>query len=83
MAQTYRAADWAALVLGIVMVLIGLVLGAGGAWLLWLGGSFYYLPSGIVLIVSGVLLARRRVDAQPVLMWTIPAFSGTPAQHSG
>lgn len=43
MAQTYRAADWAALVLGIVMVLIGLVLGAGGAWLLWLGGSFYYL----------------------------------------
>jgi quinoprotein glucose dehydrogenase len=62
MAQTYRAADWAAFTLGGIMVLIGLVLGAGGAWLLWLGGSFYYLPSGIVLIVSGLLLARRRVE---------------------
>ncbi|MCS3758686.1 membrane-bound PQQ-dependent dehydrogenase, glucose/quinate/shikimate family [Bradyrhizobium centrosematis] len=44
------------------MILIGLVLGAGGAWLLWLGGSFYYLPSGIILIIAGILLARRRVE---------------------
>ncbi|MET4216571.1 quinoprotein glucose dehydrogenase [Bradyrhizobium sp. LB14.3] len=62
MAQTYRAADWAAFILGTVMILIGLVLGAGGAWLLWLGGSFYYFPSGIILIVSGILLTRRRVE---------------------
>ncbi|WP_283812587.1 membrane-bound PQQ-dependent dehydrogenase, glucose/quinate/shikimate family [Bradyrhizobium aeschynomenes] len=51
-----------ALLLGIVMILIGIVLGIGGAWLIALGGSFYYLPSGIALILSGYLLARRRAE---------------------
>jgi quinoprotein glucose dehydrogenase len=51
---------WLLLLLGAVLALIGLVLAIGGAWLLALGGSFYYLPAGIGLIVSGVLIARRR-----------------------
>ena len=50
----------AALILGIVFGLIGLVLTGGGAWLLISGGSPYYLVTGIALIVAGVLLARGR-----------------------
>ena len=51
---------WAAVPLGIVIALIGLVLAGGGAWLALLGGSLYYLIAGIALIVSGVLLVLRR-----------------------
>eukprot|EP01035_Chromulina_nebulosa_P048998 gene48998-66521_t len=39
-------------VLAIVLVLTGLVLGIGGAYLASLGGSIYYLVAGIALIVS-------------------------------
>ncbi|MQT13800.1 membrane-bound PQQ-dependent dehydrogenase, glucose/quinate/shikimate family [Segnochrobactrum spirostomi] len=55
-----KGGDWAAIILGIVIVLIGLALVIGGAWLLWLGGSAYYLLAGLGLLVSGYLLARRR-----------------------
>jgi quinoprotein glucose dehydrogenase len=48
------------LVLGALIALIGLVLIIGGAWLGLLGGSLYYLLTGIAMTVSGVLLARRR-----------------------
>lgn len=56
----FTGGDWAAVILGIVVALIGLVLAVGGAWLLWLGGSAYYLLAGLGLLVSGSLLARRR-----------------------
>jgi hypothetical protein len=46
---------------GIVYGLIGLVLGAGGAWLVYLGGSVYYVLAGIgFLVTGGLLIARRR-----------------------
>jgi quinoprotein glucose dehydrogenase len=54
------AGGWYSLVLGVVIVLIGLVIGAGGLWLVSLGGSAYYLLAGLGLIVSGVLLVLRR-----------------------
>jgi quinoprotein glucose dehydrogenase len=53
---------WAAPMLGAAMIVIGLVLAVGGAWLISLGGSFYYLPAGLGLIISGFLLASRRVE---------------------
>src|SRR3954447_13706688 len=62
MSHSYRAADWAALILGGLMTVFGLILAGGGTWLLFLGGSFYYLSAGIALIVSGCLLIRRRVE---------------------
>jgi len=62
MMRTRTAADWAALVLGIVILLIGVVLAIGGAWLVSLGGSLYYLAAGIGLAVSGLLLANRRAE---------------------
>ncbi len=55
-----RRAPLAPLVLGGVIALIGVVLTIGGAWLAALGGSFYYLLTGLAMIVSGLLLIRRR-----------------------
>ena len=45
------------------MLIIGIVLAIGGGWLIALGGSLYYLPVGIGLIVSGYLLWQRRIEA--------------------
>ncbi|CAN5412946.1 membrane-bound PQQ-dependent dehydrogenase, glucose/quinate/shikimate family [soil metagenome] len=53
--------SWSAVILGIVIALIGVVLGAGGAWLVVLGGSPYYLLAGIGMLISGVLLIRQRM----------------------
>jgi quinoprotein glucose dehydrogenase len=51
----------AALALGLVIALIGLVLTAGGVWLAAIGGSVYYLVTGIAMLASGLLLMRGRL----------------------
>jgi quinoprotein glucose dehydrogenase len=43
-----------------LLILIGLYLLVGGVWLAALGGSWYYLITGLVVIASGVLLWMRR-----------------------
>ncbi|XAH25005.1 membrane-bound PQQ-dependent dehydrogenase, glucose/quinate/shikimate family [Xylophilus sp. GW821-FHT01B05] len=48
---------------GIVFVLLGLALAAGGAWLAALGGSWYYLLAGLGALASGVLLLKERARA--------------------
>jgi len=53
-------ARWALIALAAVFILVGLPLAVGGVWLLALGGSFYYLPAGLALIISGGLLALGR-----------------------
>ncbi len=45
-------------VLAAVFVILGLVLTVGGAWLLALGGSPYYLLAGLGLMASGAMLWR-------------------------
>ncbi|AKM07690.1 membrane-bound PQQ-dependent dehydrogenase, glucose/quinate/shikimate family [Pelagerythrobacter marensis] len=52
---------WAAIVLGLLLALLGLALFAGGAWLAALGGSIYYLLAGLVVGISGILIARGRI----------------------
>lgn len=52
---------WALLILALLMGAVGLVIAAGGAWLLTLGGSFYYLPAGLVLVAVAVLLWHGRM----------------------
>jgi quinate dehydrogenase (quinone) len=47
-------------VLGAGVVLAGLCFAGGGGWLAWLGGSWYFLLAGIALVVSGVLILRRK-----------------------
>jgi quinoprotein glucose dehydrogenase len=55
------AATWLARILGAVLVLIGVVLIVGGAWLVALHGSPYYLLAGLGLIASGALMILRRI----------------------
>ncbi len=43
---------WAARLIGVVLGLVGLWLAGGGAWLLRLGGSAYYLLAGLGCLVS-------------------------------
>ena len=64
MARIERGAGVGAIlvrVLAVLFLLIGLTLTTGGAWLLSLGGSFYYLLAGLGLIASGVMLWRLRL----------------------
>ncbi|MXV07591.1 membrane-bound PQQ-dependent dehydrogenase, glucose/quinate/shikimate family [Xanthomonas sp. LMG 9002] len=58
--QTQRRGGWPLRLLGGACALIGVVLAAGGAWLLALGGSWYYLVAGLGLAISGVQLWRAR-----------------------
>ena len=46
-----------------IIAIIGLVLTGGGGWLLSLGGSPYYLVTGIAFLVTAVLLFRRSAAA--------------------
>jgi quinate dehydrogenase (quinone) len=48
------------ILLGAVIVLAGLFFAIGGARLVMLGGSWYFLLAGIGLIASGLLIIRRR-----------------------
>ncbi|WP_082483549.1 membrane-bound PQQ-dependent dehydrogenase, glucose/quinate/shikimate family [Rubellimicrobium mesophilum] len=52
---------WLVQALGVILALIGLVLAVGGAWLVALGGSWYYLLAGLGLILSGALLLMLRM----------------------
>ena len=44
--------------IGGLMVLLGLILVAGGGWLAVLGGSWYYLVAGFAWVAGGLLLLR-------------------------
>lgn len=44
--------------LGFVLIFVGVLLTAGGGWLATLGGSLYYLPTGLACLVSGILICR-------------------------
>jgi len=46
----------------IVLGLIGLAVAGGGAWLISLGGSFYYLIAGLAYVVAAFLLLRGRAS---------------------
>src|SRR5947209_2433695 len=50
-----------AMILALIFALIGIVLGVGGAWLIALGGSPYYLIAGVLLLASAWFLFRGRV----------------------
>ena len=53
--------SWAATILAFFMALIGIELALGGAWLLILGGSPYYLIAGLALLASGWFLLKGRL----------------------
>lgn len=47
--------------LSLALLLTGGWMAAGGAWLAALGGSFHYLPAGIVTLLVAVLVWRGRI----------------------
>ncbi len=55
------------------LALVGAVLAAGGAWLVALGGSPYYVLAGIGCIVSAVLLWKRRSAGAGVYAFVLAA----------
>lgn len=65
-----RVRSVTAWILGLLLVLIGLALGLAGLWLVRLGGSWYYVPAGTALLLTGVLLLLRR----PAALWTYAAL---------
>ncbi|TFY95170.1 membrane-bound PQQ-dependent dehydrogenase, glucose/quinate/shikimate family [Pseudomonas nabeulensis] len=60
-ATQFRNRPWFVFALGLVLLLAGLPLLAGGLWLIGLGGSWYYALIGAVLALSGILMARARL----------------------
>ena len=48
----------------VIFILLGLALAGGGAWLVSLGGSWYYVVAGIGMLVAGALVWRGRRTAQ-------------------
>lgn len=56
--------------LAVVLLIIGIVVGSAGAWLIALGGSPYYVVGGIAVTVSGYWLWR----ANPRAGWLYAAF---------
>lgn len=65
---------WLLWLFGIIVALVGLAYAIGGAWLALLGGSWYYLPAGMALIVAGVLYTRRRTSG---IAWLGAVFIAT------
>ena len=49
--------------MAVVFALLALLLGIGGGWLLWLGGSAYYLLMAVGLLVVALLLLWRQAAA--------------------
>lgn len=58
--RTRSGFEWYVVFIGIVVLAIGLVLAAGGVWLISLGGSWYYAITGVLLVVSGASLTKKR-----------------------
>jgi len=58
--KRYGPAPRAPWIFAVILLLLGLVLTAGGAQLLWLAGSPYYLVTGILMILAAGLLWRAR-----------------------
>ena len=56
--------------LGVIIALLGLALAAGGVKLVSLGGSWYFLVGGLVMTVSGLLIARFKTTGA----WLFAAF---------
>ena len=52
---------WWTMFVGALLAVLGLLIGAGGAWLIALGGSWYYLPAGLALLIAGGLLLKGKV----------------------
>lgn len=58
----------------LILLLLGIILAAGGGWLVALGGNWYYVLAGIGLIISAVLILMKRTSGAG---WFALVFVGT------
>lgn len=65
---------WLLWIFGAVLALFGVAMTAGGAWLVVLGGSWYYLLAGVGMLIAGVGLMRGRMAGA---WWYAAVFVGT------
>ena len=65
---------WWTMFIAFLLFIFGLPIAAGGLWLITLGGSWYYLPAGIGLLLTAWYLFRREVTAVWVYLLT---YAGT------
>jgi quinoprotein glucose dehydrogenase len=56
-----RYLAWSPVLVGALIALIGVMLAGGGAYLAALGGSWYYVLVGVMLVAAGYLMIRRRI----------------------
>ncbi|NKF20980.1 membrane-bound PQQ-dependent dehydrogenase, glucose/quinate/shikimate family [Solimonas marina] len=70
-------------IVGLLIFLMGLALGAGGIWLVSLGGSWYYVIAGLGMMISGVLLMRRHRAGAWVYWLVLLGTVGWSAWESG
>ncbi|WP_250536245.1 glucose/quinate/shikimate family membrane-bound PQQ-dependent dehydrogenase [Caballeronia sp. AZ10_KS36] len=59
----------------IAFIVIGLLLAAGGAYLVTLDGSWYYALTGVAIVLTGLLLLIRRRSA--LLLFALVLFGST------
>jgi glucose dehydrogenase len=64
------AGYWAVVALGIVLILFGLPIFGGGAYLIALGGSWYYAFAGVGLLLTALYLFRGSLAAVSVYLLT-------------
>ncbi|WP_265502168.1 glucose dehydrogenase [Paracoccus beibuensis] len=67
---------WLPVALGVVVLVFGAPIFAGGIWLAVLGGSWYYIFAGIGLLLTAIFLFRRSMTAVWIYLLT---FFGTVA----
>lgn len=58
--QPIAKASWPLKLLAVFLAIFGAAQFGGGAWLGILGGSWYYAVSGLALVITGILLFRRK-----------------------
>ena len=61
------------IITAVIFILLGLALAGGGAWLVSLGGSWYYVVAGIGMIVAGALVMKGRRAARSFLAFLLAA----------
>ena len=68
-----RLAYWWTIFVAVVLLIFGLPIAAGGLWLIVLGGSWYYLPAGLGLLLTSWFLFRTDIRALWVYLATYVA----------